>query len=302
MVVSGAVLSVPEELAGASMWELLAPAVTSRPRRGSIAIADSKKLFNRQKPDALAHLERGVLAMLATRQIRPASVWQLLEAVCPQAAAARGEYPWYDGCDLALPRCGAGTDVALAGNALGVAMDRVGLSLRAMRSEVVFVGQFNRMVAATRNKSTALFDVTSRLLARFLAKASGQPMRIYVDRHGGRRRYLPGLERVFESASFKVLEESDSLSAYRLRRREHEAEIHFVVDGERRHLPVALASMLSKYVRELFMAMLNGFWVGRVPELRGTAGYYTDGRRFYRAIEPAMRSSGIREELIYRSR
>jgi len=76
----------------------------------------------------------------------------------------------------------------------------------------------------------------------------------------------------------------------------------FEVGADGRYLPVALASMLSKYTRELFMEMLNEYWVGRVPGLRRTAGYVSDGRRFLSEIEPVRAAEGIPHDLLRRCR
>lgn len=46
------------------------------------------------------------------------------------------------------------------------------------------------------------------------------------------------------------------------------------------HLPVALASMIAKYVRELAMHRFNRYWSKRMPELKPTAGYTLDARRW----------------------
>ena len=60
--------------------------------------------------------------------------------------------------------------------------------------------------------------------------------------------------------------------------------------------------MLSKYTRELMMLLLNRFWTERVPGLAATAGYYTDGRRFFGEIQEAAGRLGIDKDLLYRSR
>jgi hypothetical protein len=44
--------------------------------------------------------------------------------------------------------------------------------------------------------------------------------------------------------------------------------------------------MLAKYIRERLMEVLNHFWQGHVTELKPTAGYPLDARRFRAAIEP----------------
>ena len=147
-----------------------------------------------------------------------------------------------------------------------------------------------------------MFDVTSRLLDWLWRKSPPGLLRIYVDRQGGRRRYLPGLQRVFAGCRFKVIDETDLFSAYRITGRQRTGEICFMTGAESKRLPVALASMTSKYLRELFMEMFNGYWTTRVPGLAPTAGYYTDGRRFYKEISPAARRLKVDGEMLYRCR
>ncbi len=180
-------------------------------------------------------------------------------------------------------------------------MQRAGVRLLALRSETVFEREFNRLTQAS-NKSQMLFDVTCRLLVRLWQMPEAQRLIIHVDHQGGRVRYLEGLARVFEGCSFKVLQEDERRSSYRLTAAARQAEIHFAVGGENRHLPVALASMTSKYLRELFMQIYNSYWSSQVPNLAPTAGYYADGRRFYQAIQPTAQKMGIDEQMLYRLR
>ena len=303
LVVSATAVSVDDSLAAVSLWELLAPEVSRRPARHgrSVAIGDSKKLYTRRSKAGLAHLERAVLGMLAASGREPVSSYALLSILAPNCLPHLERYPWYAGAELPLPRRITATDVAFAGNALAAAMERAGVRLTAIRSEPVLVEEFNRIVQATRNKSVALFDVTCRLLSYLWEKGSGR-MRIHVDRQGGRMRYLPALQRVFGDCEFKVLQESETSSGYLLTGQGRTVEIHFSVKGDQEHLPVALASMVSKYVRELFMELFNGFWQPHVPGLEATAGYYTDGRRFYGEIQPAMHRLGVSEGMLYRCR
>ncbi len=304
LVVSGAAFELPDELMRESLWGLLAAAVCKKPARrgGKIAIGDSKKLFSRRQPAALVHLERGTLGMLATRSTAVRSLRGLLNIVAPASCEALEQYPWYRGVDIPLANSISSTELTLAGNSLLSAMKAHSICLLGIRSEPIFVGQFNRHVAATNNKSTTLFDVTARLLVWLWSNSPGHHLRIIVDRHGGRMRYLPALQRVFDGCSFKILDETDRRSSYRITGPRKEAEICFITNAESAELPVALASMVSKYLRELFMIMLNQYWTARVPDLAPTAGYYTDGRRFFQQIAPAVRQMGVDQHLLYRTR
>ena len=72
--------------------------------------------------------------------------------------------------------------------------------------------------------------------------------------------------------------------------------------GESRHLLVALASLISKYVRELLMESFNAYWSREVPGLRPTAGYYQDGLRFLKDIQPHLKRLGLTREGLVRQR
>lgn len=305
LVVSAVAFRVPDRAAEESMWRLLAGTVTKKPskkRPVAIAVGDSKKLYNRQRADGLAHLERGVLSMLATRKSICPSLRGMLALICPDSPALLGQYPWYAETDLPLPLCLTRTDLALSVNALRVALGRARVRLEAMRSETIFTGEFNRLVQGTRNKATAALDVTARLLMYLWRKFPDARLRVHVDRQGGRMRYLPALQRIFDGCRFKVIDESRSHSAYRISDGRRSVELSFTVDAEQQQLPVALASMTSKYLRELFMTLFNVFWARRVAELKPTAGYRTDGDRFYRQIEPAAARLGVDTQLLYRCR
>jgi hypothetical protein len=304
LVVSGAAFAVPDDLADQSFWELLSPAVARKASRksSSISINDSKKLFNRKKADGLVPLERGVLAMIAAAGKTPTSLPELLTTLASDAQEARQAYPWYQQDTVTVPAQAGAQDVALAGKAVAAEMAQKNMKILGLRSHVVFAKQFNDLLAATRNKASTTLGVTARLLGRGWALTERDRVVMYVDRQGGRVRYQPILERLFPDASMKILHEDELQSIYQLRQGAREAEIHFSVGGEEKYLPIALASMISKYLRELFMMMLNGFWQGHVPDLAPTAGYYTDGRRFFQQIQPLLGDMNIDDTMMYRQK
>jgi len=82
----------------------------------------------------------------------------------------------------------------------------------------------------------------------------------------------------------QVVAETPAWSAYHVP--DASCRVEFSVRGESR-LPVALASMTAKYVRELSMAAFNAWWCGRVEDLAPTAGYPLDAARWRRDVEAA---------------
>ena len=303
LVVSAAAFLAPPDAIETSMWQLLSRAVRRTPgrTRSRIAFGDSKKLYVAKGKDGISHLERGVLAMLGTVGRRPATLSELLESVCPSAGPAAGEYPWYTPPDLALPQSISPDDLLLSANSLAAAMARRGIELAALRAETVFEAEFNRICTSTDNKSVMLFSVTSRLLAMLWDLHRGDVV-VHVDRQGGRMHYLSGLQQVFEGARFKIVDETDLVSEYTMEHQHRRGRFVFAVGAEDRQLPVALGSMVSKYLRELYMKLFNRYWLSQVSDLAPTAGYYSDGRRFYREIRPAVERLGFEHTRIYRLR
>jgi hypothetical protein len=98
------------------------------------------------------------------------------------------------------------------------------------------------------------------------------------------------------------MSELEGRSEYRLRDGDHVVRIIFTEKAEEQCLPVALASMLSKYLRECLMHRFNHFWRGHVPELEATAGYYGDGQRFLQDIASKRAELGITDEQLVRCR
>jgi ribonuclease HII len=109
------------------------------------------------------------------------------------------------------------------------------------------------------------------------------------------------LQLCWPEAEIQILCEDTHRSRYRLQRGDSFATITFESKSDEKHLPVALASMLAKYTRELKMIRLNRFFQNEIPQLEPTAGYVQDGRRFLKEIEPLLAEKGIKRELLVRS-
>jgi hypothetical protein len=105
----------------------------------------------------------------------------------------------------------------------------------------------------------------------------------------------------FPERFIEIHGESRAQSVYRFGPAERRVEIRFRTKAEV-CLPVALASMASKYLRELAMMGLNAFWGARVPGLRPTAGYPQDARRFKAEIAAVQADLGIRDAELWRTR
>jgi len=279
--------ALPSAADGPDLWELLKSGVTPKAHKRDprLAVADSKKLYG---AGGLAMLERAALSFCRQNGEALNSMRALLDRLCPQVANQLKNYPWYADSDVDLPAaCGDG-DLATQRNSLSNTLSSAGVRFLGAWVEVLPVGRFNRLIDGTRNKAVVLFGQCARLIQRIADELGPRPLRVWVDRHGGRVRYRRPLMTAFEDAHIDVIEESPQRSSYRLNRPRAQWMIRFVRNGEKYHLPVALASIFSKYIRELFMACFNRYWVGQVPGLSPTAGYYQDGKRFLADIDEVI--------------
>lgn len=257
---------------------------------------DSKKIY--RAGAGLEALERGVLVgmALASRGQTPSSWAALMETLgetsstddLPEARMLdRLNVPWHHHA----PPC---TD---RGVAIGESLAAFGIRLEALRTKIIQPAAFNAMLDRGLNKSDILSQVTLDLAASLASRAApGEHRLVWCDRHGGRRHYAPLVARAFDLSLVRPLEETGRRSAYEL---PPGGRIEFTVGGESR-VPVALASMTAKYIRELSMAAFNAAWCERVAGLAPTAGYPVDALRWRREAAAAIEAAGIPPDVIWR--
>jgi hypothetical protein len=163
-----------------------------------------------------------------------------------------------------------------------------GWRIISVRSVVFAPVRFNAGLEAHGVKSGVHFDAFIRLLAPLWELgADGVATSVCGDKHGGRHFYLPELSRAFPDTWIDRGPEGPELSRYLIRTGRRRLELTLLPRAEATDGLVALASMVSKTVRELWMDAFNAYWSARVPGLRPTAGYHTDAHRFRREIETA---------------
>ena len=293
LVISATVWEAPDGIGAEDLFDRLGHLITPEPSRASldglpVAMADSKTLYS--PATGLGRLERGLWAALGLLQHRPRtwrSVWQ---AVAPAALEHMRSIPWYADYDGPVPlelsrcpriTCGAGVSPARpAGTAappnsnvvmeslvemLSTGLATVGVRLLALRSRAVFEPEFNQLVEQYGSKGSALSHQTLALAAEMIDALPPGPVSLVCDKHGGRNHYGPLLAEHFPGWWIEVRGEGQKRSNYRFGPSERRVDVCFRTQGES-CLPAALASMASKYLRELAMRALNDYWRRRVPE------------------------------------
>jgi hypothetical protein len=267
-----------------NLWDLLPGSVCQKlsDKQGRIPVNDSKKL--KTKAAGVRHLELGVLSFLSTFADRPADMGAWLDLMGETTHHQLAKLPWYDGPWQALPTANTDAQVGVAANMLKHEMKDKAVKVLDMGAAVVLEDRFNHMVAHTRSKASLSFTFVAGHLQHIWQRWGKHHPQVIVDRQSGRTRYLNLLREVFPEAQLTILEESPRNSHYQLTTPQKSMQIRFLVDAEQAHMPVALASMLSKYTRELFMDRLNAWFIGHQSDLKPTAGYAQDGKRFLEDI------------------
>lgn len=170
------------------------------------------------------------------------------------------------------------------------------VALLGLRSRLLDELEFNLGLQLCGNKANLLSSASLQLAANWLSECQGQGTVVFdFDRHGGRKRYLAMLLAYFPADWMEVVAETPAESIYRWRDGHRTVYFRFSVNGERR-FPVAVASMASKYARELAIAALNAYWRMRAGDIQPTAGYPQDAARFAAEIRGLVDDAALRSE------
>ena len=305
LLISATVWEVPDGVDGEELYRRLgdvivdAPAQVVRDPSRLVAMADSKVLYKPRQ--GLRHLERGLWAALAVLDRRPNTWLDVWESLAPDAIGPMQSVPWYADHDTPVPLDADPSELQSPARALQEGLAAAGVRLLDVRGRAVFPGEFNGLIETYDNKGAALSHTTLDLIAQVTRPLEHGPISILCDKHGGRNRYGPLLEEHFPDSLIEIHGESRGRSVYQFGPPERRFDIRFQMKGET-HLPAALASMASKYLRELAMRALNAFWCAEVPNLTPTAGYPQDAKRFKAEIAEKQAELGIKDEILWRVR
>ncbi|MBL0922531.1 MAG: hypothetical protein IBJ10_10440 [Phycisphaerales bacterium] len=271
------------------LWKSLRAAVCRAGEKAAarrVAIDDSKRLkgpATENDPHGVARLERAALAMLMLCGRQFASDADVLGAF----GADPEPHPWSSAPPRPAPLANDAARLRIDANHLGSAMAGAGVEPLDLRVCAVGVDEFNQSCARLGSKGAVNFEAAAGHMRYVWERwgtdgaALGGP-RLVCDRHGGRTCYAGELARAFPGVRIEILEESPRASRYLLSDDggDRRMTVLFRPEAEQAHLPVALASMAAKYVRELSMIRFNDHWCARAPGLAPTAGYVADARRW----------------------
>lgn len=263
----------------------------------SLSISDSKKTsafgqmkFAESLALAMAEAVAGAVPTTADDLLQSLSLESMdtLTSICPSASK-----PQCWSTRVALPCYGGDVDV---GRRALRRLEAGGVVLRGAKTRVLCVKRLNQSHAGGTNK-LALDLHSFEALIDELARMDPGDVTAICGMVGGFRKYVENFSR-FRERGVDVIAEEKGRSAYRVRGL---GTVSFEVDADDAHLPVALASNLGKYVRELLMERQNQFYLELDASLERVSGYRDPRtKRFIAASAKLRRRLDVVDECFQR--
>ena len=169
-----------------------------------------------------------------------------------------------------------------------------------LRIVVIPTPRFNLLLEEWKVKSGVLTTGVIALLRSLRDLPGENPLRVSIDRLGGRQYYSPLIHEAFPESWSRPVCETPERCVYTLHGLGREITLCFEPRADGTHLNVALASMTAKYVREICMLQFNAYWQQKLPNLKPTAGYPLDAKRFFADIRPIIEREGIEPRAVWR--
>jgi hypothetical protein len=299
-VMTAVTCHVPDHCRDADLWHLLAPVVCrgKETSDGQLFIDDSKLVYTKR---GLAGLERGILTTLGREVSQPiTSLAALIDWACPDDRDELSREVWYRG-QQTLPVHIAPDDWRHCATRFAEVCTEANVEPWHVRSVVVCPARFNALLDDHGSKGHVLTHALIALFHWLQANLPGDDcLALFIDKHGGRNKYAAMIQQACPGCAVLSEQECMANSVYRVFGLGRDVRLSFQPRADTAHLCVALASMASKYLREVLMLEFNSFWRGHLPQLQPTAGYPGDAARFFDAIRPILAKLGLREETMWR--
>ncbi|MBN2618683.1 MAG: hypothetical protein JXR64_10290 [Spirochaetales bacterium] len=228
-------------------------------------VDDSKKVY--QGKYGLQRLEKNVLAFysLYTNNIPKNSL-----EFTPSLNSS-----WYKEFPVKLPICNNPNEILESRDRIATFFHQKDVKIIDIKRTAISAQSFNQLIDIWDNKSI----VCQKILDPLLRNAFIYSGNIVIDKQGGRKFYKEYLDDTLQ-INVKIKSEEDCCSNYYV----DNTQISFSAKADSTYFEVALASMFSKYMREIAMISFNSYWKTKLPNIKETAGYYTDGMRFIKEL------------------
>jgi len=303
LVIAGTAFSLPVKPREGTLWELLDDALTDSVKKsdGRLVVADSKATYSKNK--GLKTLEESVLCFAQALRHSCSTAGKLIDFLRPRNTHhSENSEPWFaDVPDTYLPLSTTIASLETKTATLIGTLAEASLYPVCMNACPVLTEEYNHIVALTKNKSMLLWQKCGALLQMYWELCKGKEGFVLVDRHGGRTHYRKLLRDVFPEQACDIIREDETGSVYRISDSRQVMWVGFKAKADACALPVALASMTAKYIREIYMHAFNKYWSAKCQGIKATAGYAADAHRFLTDIERILKKEQIPRSSLVRT-
>ncbi len=282
-------------------------------RCGNVYVDDSKRVFKRNAiPGTLTNMDIVCQAASAwTNMPSPGDQFcHWLAAIAPDDRDSIARAPWFKAW-RAFATIPVSNVISAEERRLIDHWASGGATLCSFRARFVTAETFNAEIDSGANKADLLTEATCSMVADLLRAHCQRATRvsIFSDRHGGRRFYGGVLQHHVGESIWQVEVETPQISRYRLHQLTADNETQtidwsFSVKGDS-FAPVALSSMIAKWLRERAMQSFNDFFSTRATPafpIRPTAGYPVDADRFINDLNRLGLRDAISDQCLIRKR
>ncbi len=301
LVVTCVAFRVPDELLSRCLWSVLSAGTRkwTADDDDRIIVDDSKRVYSTAR--GLGELETHVLAALnVSLSERCSKLSGMVERLCEGGDGLAAER-WYSG-KRSVPVQADSDRCATLAERFAHTCSKEGVEPAHVSSQVINARLFNRLTISGDSKGAVLAHCLMTHVAAVSARCPEEGLHFFVDKHGGRNTYAAMLQDALTEGMVIVERETMASSVYRVLGGNREIRFRFQPRADSEHFCVALASMISKYLRELLMLEFNEFWQSHVPDIKPTAGYPGDAGRFFEQIRPSMQRLGMVDDDVWRCR
>uniref|UniRef100_A0A7C2P007 Uncharacterized protein n=1 Tax=candidate division WOR-3 bacterium TaxID=2052148 RepID=A0A7C2P007_UNCW3 len=223
-----------------------------------IPVKDSKDLFKRSKGSYRVG-ESVVLSFVKMLGEEVRSLSELIEKFGIQRINLNS----YGLSDMKIPLFGGFVNERLLNY-----FENCGIGLEELKFSILMADKFNELISSLDNKALLDFRIFTELMKKF------DSSHFLMGKIGGTSKY----GRFFETFGYKykVLEEKFNYSAYEL---EGGNFLYFIMDGDKKFLPIMFAGIVGKYVRESVMLALSKA-LGYENEIPYASGYFHDAKTY----------------------
>jgi ribonuclease HII len=257
---------------------------------------DSKKVFSATK---LGFAETAVWAWLQKFNIAVGTFHDLVSQIVLPMPVKRPCDPLFSFCEPSstpLP-CFATKKNLDWSSKDSIALAQRGIRPVAVRSFALCPGAFNLATGGEcgENKFALDFMLMLRLIE---AVSSGRSdVLTLCGKVGSTRKYGPWFQRFFRGGLWTAEEETPEISTYLT---SSMGRMSFIRDGDASHMPISVASMVGKYLRELYMRDINASLKGQ--GIRPASGYRDKvTEQFIEKTEEKRKEIGLNNECFLRN-